>query len=231
MELVEIRDDVKYTRSRERRERRPDVTVGHRLGGQADLPRERERDVPADDEREPEHHSIGVDGDAAGRGGPVGRAPVVGAGTCRRGDHEAGERVFSRALALRPNPIDGREDGDCDERPPELERAIGERDMKEDRMHDCRVLIPEPRFAGASIHSRPPGRCLVGRHASLRVCLRRLSEFQSVLWYQRPSCEPPLHSPSAPLLVFLPGTARPATQGPRRPQTGDPRRLRVQRRT
>ena len=61
VELVEVREHVEHARADDRRDRRDDVAVGHRLLRKPVALGERQREVPADDERQPEHDAVRVE--------------------------------------------------------------------------------------------------------------------------------------------------------------------------
>ena len=95
LELVEVRDDVEDARARERRERGDDVAVGHRLLRETVSLGERQREVPADDERGAEHDAVRVDGDV--RRLVARRARHIhAAAAARRRDDGGGDRIALR---------------------------------------------------------------------------------------------------------------------------------------
>ncbi len=127
-ELVEVGRDVEHARARQSRERGDHVTVGHRLLGEAVLLGERERQIPADDQRGAEHDAVGVDWDVrrfVARGAPDPRADGR-----RDRDDRRGDRVVLLAATPGHDGVDERDGSDGGERPPELEGHVRQRDAK-----------------------------------------------------------------------------------------------------
>jgi hypothetical protein len=83
-ELVEVGEEVEHPRADDGHEGREDVAVGHLVAGQALPVGEPEHDVPADHEREPEHHAVRVDREVLGL--ELDRAREVRAAADGRGD-------------------------------------------------------------------------------------------------------------------------------------------------
>jgi len=133
LELVGVRDDVEDSRAEDRRDGRDDVAVRHRLLRQPVTLGERERQVPADDQREAEHHAVRVDRQV--RRLELGLAEHVACDTGGGADHERDARTATVFAAEAEDREDRGDRRHGRERPPKLQGHRRERDTEEDRMH------------------------------------------------------------------------------------------------